>query len=63
MNDPINNRAIIMGYMLLEKFNEIDMKQYILKKTKIHFKMRSKLVKILGIYFYKEMSEEEWKSK
>lgn len=59
-DDDFNNNNIVAG-AILEQFDYISMKQHILSKvTQLH-KCKSILVKRLGLFWMKELSDEEWK--
>lgn len=47
----------------MEKFEPEEMKAYFLSKMEQIPKCRSRLVKILGFYFFKVMSDQEWSQK
>jgi hypothetical protein len=54
------NRHMIIGIGIFEQFDYLSMKTFILDKAaKVH-KGRSNLVKKCGVYWYQEMTEEQW---
>lgn len=54
------NQHIIVGVGIFEKFDYLSMKQYMLKKCTLINKCQSKLVKQFGLFWFKQMSDEEW---
>ena len=64
MDDSDVNKSIIIGPAYVQKIEDYSqMKDYFLQKTALIHKMRSKLVKRFGIFFFEEMSEIEWQKK
>ena len=60
-NDTVNGN--ITGLFFTDRFEFEQMKEFLLNKTDGLHRMRHKLVKILGQYFFKRFSDEEWESK
>ena len=61
LQDEVNNHAI-MGAGILEKFDYVNFKAYILEKAAKLHKCKAKLVKKFGVFWYQKMSEAEWKA-
>ena len=61
--DDQKNLANVIGVIFFETCEFESMKSYLLGKIKNIHKCHSKLVKVLGMWYYKEMAEEEWKVK
>jgi len=60
--DVEENKNTIVGTCIFEQYDFISMKAFILEKTAHIHKMRSKLVKRFGIYWFQEMTDAEWNS-
>lgn len=52
-----------MGTLFFEKFEFEDMRDYLMERTCLLHKCRSKLVKKFGLWWFQRMSLEEWDSK
>lgn len=63
MLDDDKSVANIMAVAFFEKFEYESMRQYIIEKSENVHKMRSKLVKRLGLFWFKKMGKEEWATK
>lgn len=59
--DEKDNNHLIVGAGVFEKFDYISFKQHLINKTQYINRCRSKLVKMFGLYWFKEMGEDEWK--
>lgn len=58
--DQETNRCHIMGVILLDKTDENNIREIFAKRmTSRFFRLRSKMVKILDAYYFKELSNEE----
>lgn len=55
--DDEKNVANIVSVLITEKFDYEEMKTSIYKKAMRYKRFRSKVIKILGRYYFKEMSE------
>ena len=53
----------IVGTLFFEKFEFEEMRDYLMERTSLLHKCRSKLVKKFGIWWFQRMSLEEWNSK
>jgi hypothetical protein len=63
MLDDEKNVSNIMGCAYFEKFEFEDMRTYLEAKTSQIDKCRTKLVKRYGLWWNKEMDQDEWNSK
>lgn len=62
LDDP-DNISNIVACCILEKYEFNEMKNFLLKKLDKLHKCKSKLVKILGLWWFKEMEDNEWIAK
>ena len=53
----------IVGTVFFEKFEYEEMRDYLMERTCLLHKCRSKLSKKFGIWWYQRMTKEEWDSK
>lgn len=60
MLDDEKNRANIMACSFFETFDPQSMKVYLQKKCMDLDRCKSKLVKRLGLWWYLELSDDEW---
>jgi len=58
--DDQKNRANPVLCLVFDKFDYEEMKNYLLEKTKAISRGRSKIVKIFGLFYFKQMSDAEW---
>ena len=63
MLDDHKNVSNILAACFIEEFEFESMKKYLLLKTSVIHKCRSKLVKIFGLYWFKRMDDEEFAKK
>ena len=61
--DTPDNVSNIMGCLFFEKFEFEEMKTYLEQKTSQLHKCRTKLVKKYGLWWYKQIEDNEWKAK
>jgi len=61
--DNPGNLMNIVGLTRFEKFEFEDMKQYLIDRTANLSRCRHKLVKYFGIWYFKKISDEEFKSR
>ena len=61
--DDKKSYSNILGCMMFEDFEFESMRDYLFLKTENLHKCRSKLVKVFGINFFQQMSENEWNLK
>jgi len=59
--DDDSSRSNVQGCFFFDKFEYEDMRSYILSKTSVMHRMRSKIVEIFGQCWFVDMSPEEWK--
>ena len=60
MKDHQNNVSIVISCQFVEKFEYESMREFWLKKIDKLPKMKRKLVKRHGSYWFQEMSTQEW---
>lgn len=53
----------IMGASFFEKFEYESMRKYLIEKTENVHRMRSKLHKFMGMYWYKKLTKEEFEAR
>jgi len=61
--DDDSNRSNIQGTLFFDKFEYEEMRSYIMNKTSVMHRMRSKIVEMFGQFWFVDMSPEEWKKK
>ena len=61
--DDNKNYSNVVGPTFFQKFDFEGMRDYLFKKTENIHKCRSKIVKKFGLYWYKQMTPEEWEIK
>ena len=61
--DDEKNYSNFVGCIIFEKFEFEEMRDYLFSKLEKIHKCKSKLVKKFGIYWFKDMSGEEWATK
>jgi len=59
--DTQENNNTIIGVAFFEKFDYETIKQHLISKLEHIHKCKSVLVKKFGVYWFKEMSDQEWK--
>lgn len=52
-----------IGAVIIEKFDTEQLKKQLCSKAELLFRARSKLVKVMGKYYYKKMDEIEFQHK
>ena len=63
LQDDDQNVSNFIGDVIFEKFEFEEMRDHLLSKLEKIHKCKSKLVKMFGIYWFKEMTPEEWANK
>jgi hypothetical protein len=63
LHDDQMNLANLTATLFFEKFEYESMKASIESKTNVLHKCRSKLHKSFGVWWWKEMPDEEWEQK
>ena len=61
--DDDKNLANIVGVFFFDQYDYESMKHFLITKTAGLHRCRSKLVKIFGLWWFKEMNKEEYNSK
>lgn len=61
--DEPGNLMNVVGLTRFEKFEFEDMKQYLIDRTANLSRCRHKLVKYFGVWYFKKMTDEEFKSR
>mgnify|MGYP006109887893 CR=1 FL=1 len=60
MQDDPKNISNIVGTLFFEKFEFEEMREYLIKKSAPLHKCRSKLVKHFGMWWFKDLTNEEF---
>ena len=58
ITDGSSNTCNIVGCLIMDKFDGKQMQDNFYEKTKFNKRFRSKLTKVLGMSYFKPMSEE-----
>ena len=61
--DDAKNRSNVISSFHYENFEYESMKKYLLEKSENIHKCRSKLTKIMGVWWFEKMSPQEWEKK
>jgi len=60
MLDQPDNISNCIGCLEFDTYDEQKMRTYLLDKVGLIHRCRSKLVKIMGLWWFKTMEDEEW---
>jgi len=62
LHENKDNLNFVVTAMITEKFKYEEMKKFYLERSRIVDKAQHKLVQALGLFWYKKMSDDEWKA-
>ena len=60
MQDDHLNLTNIVGTCKFQKFDPVSLKTHLIKRLKTIHRCKSKMVKFFGVWYFKEMSDEEF---
>ena len=63
LNDDDKNLSNLVACIFSEPYEYISMKKFLIKRTEDIHRCRNKLVKKFGMYYFQQMTEEEWEQK